>query len=175
MEIRSDRTYRFELAPDELWTALGRVGDYPRWWSWLVGFDGRRLAAGEVWTCAVRPPLPYTVRFRIALDEVDAPHRIAAHLDGDLTGTAELCVADADPGPGLQHAAGGSEVRLTASLAPAQRWLAAVAGLSGPLVRWGHDWVLDTGARQFADHHHGGGDGRADITPHRAATPDRRA
>jgi hypothetical protein len=26
-----------------------------------------------------------------------------------------------------------------------------VAGVAAPLVRRGHDWVLDTGARQFRD------------------------
>ena len=143
MQLSSDRRFQFDVPPDRLWFALRRVPDYPDWWSWLDEFDGRRLRAGAVWHCAVQPPLPYTVRFRVILDEVDEARRVVAHLDGDLSGTASLEISPSGT---------GSEVRLRADLEPARRWLSVVGGVASPLVRWGHDWVLDTGARQFADH-----------------------
>jgi hypothetical protein len=152
VEIASDRRYRFDLPPEGLWDALGEVGDYPRWWSWLESFDGRRLVAGEVWTCAVRPPLPYVVRFRIRLDDVVERRLITASIAGDLTGTATLTIHPApDRRSGGAGDGPGSAVRLTSRLAPDRRWLAALASLAHPLVRHGHDWILDTGARQFAD------------------------
>jgi hypothetical protein len=36
-------------------------------------------------------------------------------------------------------------------LEPGNSLLRAVARLAAPVVRYGHDWVLDTGARQFID------------------------
>ena len=45
---------------------------------------------------------------------------------------------------------GGCDVRLVSSLAPRNRVLKAVAKVARPMVRYGHDWVLNTGARQFA-------------------------
>ncbi len=141
MELVSDRRYRFAVVPDALWAAIAETSDYQRWWPWLTTFDADGLIAGAVWRCAVRPPLPYTMRFTISLDEVVAPSLVAATVHGDIAGTARVEVAaDGD----------GSAVRLRSSLAPSSPLFGIVAGIARPFVRRGHDWVLDTGARQFA-------------------------
>jgi len=140
--LESDRRYRFQVAPEEFWSAIGATESYQRWWPWLRAFEARGLVAGDVWRCAVRPPLRYTVRFSVHLDEVQRPTLIAAHVEGDIVGTARLAVTPCDD---------GCDVRLTSKLAPSQRALAVVTSFARPLVRRGHDWVLDTGARQFAD------------------------
>ena len=44
-----------------------------------------------------------------------------------------------------------SEVRLTSSLEPGNGFLRTVARLAAPVVRYGHDWVLDSGARGFIE------------------------
>jgi hypothetical protein len=141
MLIASDRRFRFPPDPEALWATLADVPAYPRWWPWLHGFDGRQLAPGEVWVCAVKPPLPYLLHFRIGIDAVDEGRSVDATISGDIRGRAALTVAPRE---------GGSEVRLRSELAPGQRWLEAVATVARPAVRYGHDWVLDTGARQFA-------------------------
>ena len=141
MELVSDRRYRFEVVPEALWAAIAETADYQRWWPWLTTFEAEGLAVGGVWRCAVRPPLPYTVRFSIRLDEVVRPSLVAATVRGDIAGTARVEVeADGD----------GCAVRLRSALAPSSRVFGIIAGLARPLVRRGHDWVLDTGARQFA-------------------------
>jgi hypothetical protein len=142
MEIVSDRTFDFGAARPVLWAAVADVAGYRRLWPWLVGFDGARLAPGEVWACAVRPPVPYTLRFRITIDEVDPGRRVTATIGGDIRGRARLDLSDSRS---------GARVRLRSGLAPDTRWLAAVASLARPAVRLGHDWVLDTGARQFGE------------------------
>ena len=43
------------------------------------------------------------------------------------------------------------ELRLTAALSPGSPAFRVLATLARPLVTRGHDWVLDTGARQFVD------------------------
>jgi uncharacterized protein YndB with AHSA1/START domain len=141
MLIASDRRFTFEPDPETLWTTLADVPAYPRWWPWLHRFDGHRLAPGEAWACAVKPPLPYVLRFCIRIDAVDEGRSVDATISGDIRGRATLTLAPR---------AGGSEVHLRSELAPANRWLEAVAAVARPAVRHGHDWVLDTGARQFA-------------------------
>jgi uncharacterized protein YndB with AHSA1/START domain len=141
MELVSDRRYRFAADPDDLWSALAATGDYQRWWPWLRVFDAEGLTAGGRWRCAVRPPLPYMLRFTIHLDEVDRPRRIAAHLAGDIAGIASVEITPSTD---------GCVVRLTSTLAPSSRLFAGFATIARPIVRRGHDWVIDTGAAQFA-------------------------
>lgn len=116
------------------------MSSYRRWWPWLVRFDGTALAAGERWRCTVQPPLPYTLRFAVVLRGVSPGESVAADVEGDIVGTARVELAtDGD------HTA----VRLVSALAPANRVLRQVARVARPVARFGHDWVLDTGARQF--------------------------
>ena len=141
MEVRSERRFEFDAAPPALWAALGSVDDYPRWWPWLRRFEARALAPGEEWRCTVKPPLPYVVRFTIGFDEVEVERRIGATVRGDIEGPAQLLI---------EPSSGGSAVTLTSSLRPTNTVLKAAALVGRPLVRYGHDWVLDIGAGQFA-------------------------
>jgi uncharacterized protein YndB with AHSA1/START domain len=140
MDVRSDRRYRFEVPPEALWPVLTSVEHYRAWWPWLRGFEAGAFASGERWTCVVQPPLPYSLTFTIALDEV-VPERLAtAVITGDITGEARLEVTATDD---------GCEARLQSRLVPANQILRAIATLARPVARFGHDWVLDTGLRQF--------------------------
>lgn len=140
MHVRSDRTYRFDHQPEHVWDALGRVDAYRTWWPWLRRFEADGLVAGDRWQCAVRPPVPYTLRFVVTLDHVDAPQRITATVSGDLAGDAAVSIQPTDA---------GCDVRLTSSLAPTGQPLRGVMRMTPWLGRFGHDWVLDVGLRQF--------------------------
>jgi hypothetical protein len=89
----------------------------------------------------VRPPLPYSLRFTLHLDDVVPPTLVTAHVTGDIAGHARIDLTDHDE---------GTQVRLTSVLAPSNPAFAVVAAVARPIVQRGHDWVLDTGARQFA-------------------------
>ena len=143
MEVRSDRRYGFSVGPHELWAAIVRVEEYPRWWPWLRDFRAHSFAPGARWDCVVQPPLPYAVRFRLELGEVVAPEYATASIRGDINGEARLDVAPTG---------GGSELRLVSWLRPQNALLRAVAGLAPPVARFGHDWVLNTGVSQFRTH-----------------------
>ncbi len=140
MEVVSDRRYAFDADRPALWRALSAVEDYPRWWPWLRRFEARGLIAGDVWQCTVRPPVPYPLRFTIAIDDVVTEELVTATLAGDLVGTARLDVTDDGQ---------GSTIRLVSRLAPASPVVRGVALVARPLARFGHDWVLRTGFRQF--------------------------
>ncbi len=142
MDVRSDRRYRFPVEPEELWAVLTRTDDYRGWWPWLRHLDGAELVPGTEWGCVVQPPLPYVLRFTLRIVEVDAPRSVAAVVDGDLTGDARLDIAATGD---------GTELHLVSRLAPSNVVLRSVARLAAPVARFGHDWVLDTGVRQFRE------------------------
>jgi uncharacterized protein YndB with AHSA1/START domain len=141
VELVSDRSWCFGAPPDVVWAALAATDDYPRWWPWLTTFDADGLVAGGRWRCTVRPPLQYSVRFAIDIDEVEPPHLVTARVSGDITGHARIDITESGA---------RSEVRLASALTPTRRTIAWLAAVAGPIARRSHDWVLDTGARQFA-------------------------
>jgi uncharacterized protein YndB with AHSA1/START domain len=140
MLVCSDRSYRFAVSAPELWATIGEVDQYRTWWPWLRRLDAAALAVGERWAGVIQPPLPYSVRFVLTIEQVESPYLVVAQVSGDIAGTARLDVVDED---------GGCVARMRSELAPANRALQVVAQLASPVVRFGHDWVLDTGARQF--------------------------
>jgi hypothetical protein len=119
---------------------MGRVGDYRRWWPWLRRFDAAALTTGDVWAATVQPPLPYRLSFELHLLEVEPPHLVAVDVTGDIEGEARLEVS-AVPA--------GSELHFRSQLAPTSTVLRAIATVAGPVARYGHEWVLDTGLEQF--------------------------
>ncbi len=146
MEVVSDRRYHLAAPPADVWEALGRTDEYRRWWPWLRRFEAQGLEPGEEWHCTIRPPLPYVVRFSLRLDEVAAPETVTAQLHGDIRGQARIDLRPTGP------AGHSTELRLRASLEPGRAVFGLMAQVARPLARYGHDWVLDTGARQFAAH-----------------------
>ena len=144
--IRSDRHFRFDATAEQVWASLAEVDCYRRWWPWLRSFDGTELAQGAVWRCRVQPPMPYSVRFTVTIDEVEPMRRIGATIEGDIAGTASLSLTD-DVAAALD---GRCELHLVSTLEPRHPGLRALAVVGRPMIRFGHDWVLDTGATQFA-------------------------
>jgi len=139
--ISSARSYRFSAGAEEIWSLLGRVGDYTRWWPWLRRFDAVGLVPGDVWRCTIRPPLPYVLHAVVHVERVARPTLVAAGVSGDIAGRCRVELRDHPD---------GTEVRLTSELT-AERGLVRLVSWALPsLARWGHDWVLDAGARQFA-------------------------
>jgi hypothetical protein len=164
VQVRSDRWYAVDADRREVWAAFGATDRYRQWWPWLTEFDGGPLAVGACWHCAVSPPLPYVVRFTLALVSVEEGRAIRATVDGDITGSAALDLVDhrcddpPDDAPDDAPDEGAGRpgrplcrIHLRSWLAPSHPALKVVAGVAAPLVRRGHDWVLDTGARQFRD------------------------
>ena len=142
MEVRSDREFHVPDDREEVWAAFERVGEYPTWWPWLGHLDAERLATGERWSCVVRPPVPYLLRLEIHLISVVEPSRIEAVVTGDIAGTATLELSAHDHGTSL---------RLDSTLRARHGGLGLVTAAAPWLARFGHDWVLDTGFRQFRD------------------------
>jgi hypothetical protein len=141
VQVDSDRTYHFVCAPTVVWDVLVRTDEYRSWWPWLRRFERGPLEPGARWSCVVQPPLPYRVAFDLVIDEVHDGSLVTATVAGGLHGAARL---------ELEPDGSGSVLHLAASLTPTDRLLRAVAVAAPPVARFGHDWILDTGFRQFA-------------------------
>jgi hypothetical protein len=146
--FRYDRRFGFELPPDELWAVLARTDDYQGWWPWLRAVEagpaaassGTALVAGTVARCAVRAPLPYTLRFDVRLVEVVPGERVDVVVTGDLDGPARLDLAAAGD---------GTSARLSWTLELRDRFLRPLASLGRPAMVWAHDRVIEAGLRDF--------------------------
>jgi uncharacterized protein YndB with AHSA1/START domain len=138
--ITTIHRYDLLLPRQDVWTLISEVSRYRSWWPWLRVFDGAGLVEGDEWRCEVQPPVPYAVRFRVAIEHVEAPVEVRARVSGDVAGRATLSLRDGNA---------GCSATLASSLAPGTKALRLVSRFAGPVARFGHDWVLDSGARQF--------------------------
>ncbi len=141
MLVRSDRRWSFPVPTDTVWDQMCAVDRYRSWWPWLRGLEAEALEPGETWSCAVQPPLPYALCFTVTMETVVPRRFVSATIAGDIAGSARLELITTEA---------GCDTRLVSLLEPGNRLLRAVATVARPMVRFGHDWVLDTGARQFA-------------------------
>jgi hypothetical protein len=134
-----------------VWSLVNSAERYRSWSPWLRQFEGGGLAVGDVWRCTVQPPVPYLVRFRVVIDQVEPPSLVRAQVLGDVVGDATLRLepATVDAAAGSGPGATGCVALLHSSLAPGNTALAVVSRFAAPVARFGHDWVLDSAARQF--------------------------
>lgn len=140
MRMRTERSYEFPTNPDGFWSRIAVVDDYQRWWPWLRRFEGATLAVGETWQCSVQPPVPYSVDFAVHIDSITASSLVEVTITGDIVGRADLLILPS---------ARGCRVALVSDLGPAKQTLRALSIAARPIVRFGHNWVLDMGAVQY--------------------------
>jgi hypothetical protein len=138
--ITTDHRYELPLGQETVWSLINGVERYRSWWPWLRQFEGGGLSVGDEWRCTVQPPVPYLVRFRVVIDHVEPPSLVQAQVLGEVVGAATLT---------LEPAPHGCVAVLQSSLAPGNTALAVVSRFAAPVARFGHDWVLDSAARQF--------------------------
>jgi carbon monoxide dehydrogenase subunit G len=122
--------------PDAVWGSIERCERFETWWAWLREFrlEGDGLERGAVLHGVVVPPVPYAMRIRVEIDAVSPHESVEATVHGDLEGTARLELASSGPGT-------VAEVSWTIEMM--QRPMRLAARLGGPVLRWGHDRVVD--------------------------------
>ncbi len=157
--FRFDRAWVFEAGPDQVWDAVSRTEDFPRWWPWLRSFDGEGLVEGGRSTCVIRAPIPYSLSFFVEVHRIVPGRLVETVVGGDLEGPARLEIAPLGTGdvPGMPAGAGGvagipvggTSVRMTWEMELRRPLLRAAARFARPVMEWGHDWVVSTGVDQF--------------------------
>jgi carbon monoxide dehydrogenase subunit G len=140
--IDYEGTFHLDLPPDQVWGIISNTDRFEGWWGWLREFEveGRDLATGSVLRGVVVPPLPYRMRLEVVLVESVRPRRIDAVVSGDLRGTATLTFTpDGD----------GTEATVSWTIEMMQRTMRVAARLAHPLLRWGHDLVVQATVDNF--------------------------
>jgi hypothetical protein len=134
--------FTFPVPPDHLWAAIERLDDFERWWGWLghLQVEGTGLEEGSVLRGTVSPPVPYRMRVEVELQRCVPYQLIDARVTGDLAGDAHLRI----------HADGASSITdVDWSLEMLQRPMRVAARVAYPLLRWGHDGVVEATVSAF--------------------------
>lgn len=135
-------TFDFDLPPEAMWNALEHSERFEGWWGWLREFrlDGSGLEAGSTLCGLVSPPVPYEIRVSVLLDSCTRPQQIDASVSGDLEGDAHLH---------LEPRGTGTRADVAWTVEMRQRPMRMAARLAFPLLRWGHDRVVEATVNGF--------------------------
>ena len=128
--------FAFDVAPEAMWSSIEHGERFEAWWAWLREFrlEGPGLEDGAVLHGVVSPPVPYTMRIRVVLDRCTPPSGIDATVHGDLEGEAHLLLEPDD---------GGTVAEVAWTIEMMQRPMRLAARVAHPLMRWGHDRVVE--------------------------------
>jgi carbon monoxide dehydrogenase subunit G len=131
--------------PAEVWQEIARFDAFESWWGWLreLAVDGRPLTAGTVMTGVVAPPIPYRMHLRVELVQCVAPHSIDAVVAGDLVGDASMRFVPVPTGT-------RADVAWTVEMR--QRAMRVASAVGSPVLRWGHDRVVEATVARFRAH-----------------------
>lgn len=137
--------FGFPAPPSEVWTAMEQLDQFQLWWGWLgdLRADGSGLATGSVLRGTVSPPVPYRMRVAIELGRCVPGSLIDATVSGDLAGEAHLRLHPGDE---------GTVADVAWSLEMLQRPMRVAARVAHPLLRWGHDRVVEATVAGFRSH-----------------------
>jgi hypothetical protein len=133
-------SFLVSAAPEAVWSSLEDVEYFDRNSPWFgnLTIDTPGLRAGSVLHGTIATPLPPRVRIRITLEQVRPPCLIVATVHGDLQGQARLSLL-AD-GQWTR-----AELRWTVEVM--QRPMRAMARVAHPVLRRGHDTVVQAAIR----------------------------
>jgi uncharacterized protein YndB with AHSA1/START domain len=140
MPFEFEGQWIFDVPPKALWKVLSRTERFCEWWPWLRSLESDGIVAGGVSHCVVRAPVPYRLRFDVTILEVEPERLIDTRVAGDLEGPARLELAEHPE---------GCEAQVSWTVELRDPVLRAASRLARPVMEWGHDWVVDTGLRQF--------------------------
>jgi hypothetical protein len=140
--VEYQEEFWFPVTPDQLWVMAGRFDQFESWWGWLRDFRAERggLVAGNVLHGTIIPPVAYRLRLDVRLERCHRPLLVDATVDGDLSGQAVLR---------LQDAGDGTLVAVAWSLEMRSVPLRVAARVAYPLLRWGHDRVVEMAVAGF--------------------------
>jgi uncharacterized protein YndB with AHSA1/START domain len=138
-------SFSLEVPPERVWQAIERFERFETWWGWLEEFriEGAGLVDGAELHGVVSPPLPYHMRLCVILDRCSRPKSIDATIHGDLEGTARLR---------LEPDHDGTRAEVAWTIEMIQRPMRLAARVAYPLLRWGHDRVVEMTVVDFRRH-----------------------
>jgi carbon monoxide dehydrogenase subunit G len=138
--------FDFAVSASVLWESIEDAEQFERWWPWLQEFsvDGEALRSGTVLHGIVAPPLPYRMRVDVELVDCRRPTSIDAVVRGDLEGRASVLIRP--------RGSSGCTVEAAWSIEMMQKSMRIASRVAHPLLRWGHDRVVEATVRSFRRH-----------------------
>ena len=142
--IEYDDTFTFPVSVAALWQTLVQVDCYLSWWSWLHEFsvEGIGLQHGTVLHGIVAPPLPYRMELEVCSTNA-CPNGASPRVHGDSGCPARLTFDGNDA---------EAQARAVWTVEMMQRPMRLAARFAHPLLRWGHDRVVEATVDGFRRH-----------------------
>jgi carbon monoxide dehydrogenase subunit G len=139
------RAFNLQVPPEQVWQAIQHVERFQDWWGWLteLRLDGPRLEPGMTLTGVISPPLPYRMSVRLVFETCVPPSLIRGVVHGDLEGVAELR---------LSPDAGGTRAAVAWTFEMMQPAMRLAALVAYPVLRWGHDRIVESTVADFHRH-----------------------
>ena len=122
-------------APEQVFAAIADARTYPDWWRPVyldVEADGSP-AVGQVSRQRFKGRLPYELRTRSRIVELDPPSVVAAEVDGDLSGHGKWT---------LTPTGSGTHVRFDWRVHADRPLLRLLTPVLRPAFRWNHNWAI---------------------------------
>lgn len=134
--------FHFPVRPRELWAAIEKPERFEQWWGWLsdLSVEGPALEAGCVLRGTVAPPVPYRMHVEVEVTRCVSERVLDATVSGDLAGAAHLRT---------QPCPDGTVAEVEWSLEMLQVPMRIAARVAHPLLRWGHDRVVEATVSGF--------------------------
>jgi hypothetical protein len=135
-QIDFERTFVFDVTPNDLWDKLEHLAARNDFDGWLFHYtlDGQPLQTGSALNAEITPPLPYRIRLTIEFVECNRPSDITMIFHGDVEGTGSVRLLPSDEST---HVTAAWKVEMKG------RPMRTAARVAYPVVRWGHDRVVD--------------------------------
>jgi uncharacterized protein YndB with AHSA1/START domain len=121
--------------PEAVFEAIADSRSYPRWWR-PVYLDVQANGPAALGTAAshhFKGRLPYHLRTRSLIVELEPPRRVVADVDGDLRGRGTWTLT-----PGSQ----GTHVRFDWQVHADRVLLRMLTPVLRPIFRWNHNWAI---------------------------------
>ena len=139
--------WRIAAPRARVWQALKHPVEWPRWWPYVKAAD--ELDAGDADGLGARyrfhwsSRLPYAIRLVTTVADIEAPERIVARAEGDLTGTGTWL---------LVESGGATAVEYTWRVDLDRAWMRALLPMLRPAFAWNHDAVMAAGEAGLSRH-----------------------
>lgn len=144
-EYRYVTTWWLQAPIDDVYQALSRSPDWPRWWKSLLDVEelatGDAEGIGRVYRYTWKSRLGYRLCFDIRVTSVHASRLIAGEASGDVEGTGCWRLFQEGRVTRVRHE---WRVRTT------RRWMNLLAPVARPLFAWSHHDVMQDGAMGLA-------------------------
>jgi uncharacterized protein YndB with AHSA1/START domain len=134
---------------EDVYEVIGAQLDYPRWWNKVflsVSGDEGPPRPGRRAAIVSRGFLPYKLRWRTEIVEVEAPRRIRMTLSGDFEGSGEWR---------LEEAEGGTRATLDWRPAVEKPFVKQLTPVLRPLFRANHVWAMRRGQEGIVEYMRG--------------------